>query len=115
MKRGLLQTVRVLPYTSGAVIDRAGFLSAVLGATASTAGTLSATVTHSDTENGTYEAVPDPYIVLGEPAETELEAGGTVNVDIDLVGCKQFVKIMAGGTATATLAVALGDKATMPV
>ncbi len=31
MKRELLQNVKVMPYTSGDVLDRSGFLSAVLG------------------------------------------------------------------------------------
>lgn len=123
MKRELIQNTKVAPYTSGAVIDRLGFLSAIIAAAVGTAGDLTLTFTHSDTEDGTFEAVTDSYIAVDNGATTggvvtvPAEAGDTVNVDIDLVGCKQFIKVdIAGDAATAsTFAYALGDPANAPV
>ena len=58
MKRELIQNVKVQPYTSGAALDRTGFLSGVIGAVIGTAGALTLTITHSD-DNSSYEAVTD--------------------------------------------------------
>lgn len=116
MKRELLQNVRVQPYTSGNAIERTGFLSAVVGAVIGTAGALTLTITHSDDGN-TFEAVKDE-MVFPEKKTTEgayttdtLAKDDIVNIDIDLVGLKDFVKITASGAAAAstTLAIALGD------
>lgn len=137
MKRELLENVKVQPYTSGDAIDREGYLSAVLGvslgaATGTPTGiTVKVTFTECDTEGGSYAPVADKLVVPGkttddtgtvtieaDPAGSELH-----NIDIDLVGCKQFVKATVavectGGTSpscTATCAVALGDKLVQPV
>lgn len=137
MKRELLENVKVQPYTSGDAIDREGYLSAVLGvslgaATGTPTGiTVKVTFTECDTEGGSYAPVADKLVVPGkttddtgavtieaDPAGSELH-----NIDIDLVGCKQFVKAnvaveCTGGTSpscTATCAVALGDKLVQPV
>ena len=137
MKRELLENVKVQPYTSGDAIDREGYLSAVLGvslgaATGTPAGiTVKVTFTECDTESGSYTPVADKLIVPGkttddtgavtieaDPAGSELH-----NIDIDLVGCKQFIKATVavectGGTTsscTATCAIALGDKNVQPV
>lgn len=113
MKKKLIASCRVRPYTSGAAIDRQNFGSAVLGlkvaaATGSpTAATLKLALTESDTSSGTFAAVSDKQAQIG----------------IDLTGCKRFVKItgtvsFTGGTtpaATATYALALGDPAQEPV
>lgn len=118
MKRELINNTKVIPYTSGAVVDRGGFLSAILAANVSAAGTLTVAVTHSDTATGTFVPVPDEFITLGENAvDVPVAAGDIANFDIDLVGCKQFVKITvtAGGSAAATYAVALGDPQVAPV
>ena len=48
MKRELIQNVKVQPYTSGAALDRTGFLSGVIGAVIGTAGSLTLSITHSD-------------------------------------------------------------------
>lgn len=138
MKRELLENVKVQPYTSGDAIDREGYLSAVLGvslgaATGTPAGiTVKVTFTECDTKGGSYTPVADKLVVPGkttddtgavtieaDPAGSELH-----NIDIDLVGCKQFIKATVavectGGTSpscTATCcAIALGDKNVQPV
>lgn len=136
MKRELLENVKVQPYTSGDAIDREGYLSAVLGvslgaATDTDLGTVKVTFTECDTKSGSYTPVADKLIVPGkttddtgavtieaDPAGSELH-----NIDIDLVGCKQFIKATVavectGGTSpscTATCAIALGDKNVQPV
>ena len=137
MKRELLENVKVQPYTSGDAIDREGYLSAVLGvslgaATGTHTGiTVKVTFTVCDTKGGSYTPVADKLVVPGKttddtgavtieanPAGSELH-----NIDIDLVGCKQFIKATVavectGGTSpscTATCAIALGDKNVQPV
>ena len=137
MKRELLENVKVQPYTSGDAIDREGYLSAVLGVSlgaatgAPTGITVKVTFTECDTEGGSYTPVADKLVVPGkttddtgavtieaDPAGSELH-----NIDIALVGCKQFIKATVavectGGTSlscTATCAIALGDKNVQPV
>ena len=115
MKRALLENVRVMPYASNTVIDRAGFLSAVFGAKAAETGTVSLVITHCDTEDGTFVTVEDAYISVGNPVTNlPIEEGGILNVDIDLIACKRYVKVSTSG-AEATYAVALGDAETQPV
>lgn len=118
MKRALIETVKVYPYTSGAVIDREGFLSAILGASVTAAGTLSVEVTHSDTSDGSFAVVDDAFVGVGKAlAEVDVAADSIINFDLDLLGCKRYVKltITAGGSAAATYAIALGDKNEQPV
>lgn len=137
MKRELLENVKVQPYTSGDAIDREGYLSAVLGvslgaATGTPTGiTVKVTFTECDTKNGSYTPVADKLVVPGKttddtgavtieanPAGSELH-----NIDIDLVGCKQFIKATvavectdgSSPSCTATCAIALGDKNVQPV
>lgn len=122
MKRELLQNVKVQPITADTVIDRAGFLSGIVGAVIGTAGELTLTITHSD-DGTTFDAVTDKLVFPEKQTD-----GGTftietvakddvVNIDIDFVGLKKFVKIAASGTAatSTTLAIALGDKNVQPV
>lgn len=119
MKRELIQNVKAIPYTSGEAIDRAGFLSAVCAVKAAAAGNMKVAVTHADTSTGTFEAVPDACLFVGGGAEAaDLKAGDIANFDIDLVGCKQFVKLTVSGDAAgegASCAVVLGDPAQAPV
>ena len=136
MKKKLIASCRVRPYTSGAAIDRQNFGSAVLGlnvaaATGSpTAATLKLALTESDTSSGTFAAVSDKQALIGglldaDGAVTMASpgAGGEAQLGIDLTGCKRFAKSMGtvsftGGTtpaATATYALALGDPAQEPV
>ena len=120
MKRELIQNVKVQPYTSGAALDRTGFLSGVIGAVIGTAGALTLTITHSD-DNSSYEAVTDKLVFPEKQTEggtfTTEELGDVVNIDIDLLGLKNYVKITASGAAatSTTLAVVLGDKHVQPV
>lgn len=137
MKRALIQNVKVTPYTSEDVINREGFLSAVLGVLVGTpTGTptgmaVKLTVTESDEEAGSYTPAADKLIPIdkaldGDGAisiDTDAAGGALVNIDLDLVGCKQFVKIKyeitcTGGSTpscTATAALALGDASEVPV
>lgn len=122
MKRELLQNVKVQPLTSGSAIDRTGFLSGIIGAVIGTAGALTLTITHSDDGN-TFEDVTDKMVfpekqTAGGAFTTEvLTQGDVVNIDIDFVGLKNFVKITASGTAATStaLALAMGDKHVQPV
>lgn len=140
MKRELIENVKVQPYTSAAVIDRAGFLSGILAVNIAaptgspTAAKLTVKFTECDTSNGSFAVVNDKHVVVDEAlnasGEVEYEVdetattGGLVsNIDLDLVGCKQYVKItctvsFTGGTnpaASASYALALGDPAVAPV
>jgi len=118
MKRELFQNIIVQPYTSGDAAPRAGFLSAVIGAKVSAAGPLTVTVTHSD-DGTTFEAVKDELVFPEKKTEggvltTEaFEKDDIVNIDIDLVGLKDYIKVEVTG-ATA-LALALGDSRVQPV
>ena len=113
MKRELIQNVKAIPYTSGEAIDRAGAVKAASD------GAMKVAVTHADTADGTFEAVPDACLFVGGGAEAaNLKAGDIANFDIDLVGCKQFVKLTVSGDAAgegASCAVVLGDPAQAPV
>lgn len=123
MKRELMQNVKVAPYTSGAAIDRQNFLSGIVAVKVATAGALTLTVTHCDTEGGAYEAVKDSFIAPTEGAVTNgavaltVKVGDKVNLDLDLVGCKRYIKVTASGAAAAdaTYATALGDAQNTPV
>ena len=70
MKRAILKTVKVAPYTSGDAIDREGFLSGVIGVKVGTptgsptALAVKAVFTHSDASDGTFTACGDKLIVL---------------------------------------------------
>lgn len=122
MKRELLQNVKVQPITADTVIDRTGFLSGIVGAVIGTAGELTLTITHSDDDTA-FDAVTDKLVFPEKQTEggtftTETVAkDDVVNIDIDFVGLKKFVKIAASGTAatSTTLAIALGDKNVQPV
>ena len=65
------------------------------------------------------EAVPDVCLFVGGGAEAkDLKAGDIANFDIDLVGCKKFVKLTVSGDAAgegASCSVVLGDPAQAPV
>lgn len=137
MKRELLENVKVQPYTSGDAIDREGYLSAVLGVSLGAANgtptgiTVKVTFTECDTEGGSYTPVADKLVVPGKTTddtgavtiEADHKGSELHNIDIDLVGCKQFIKATVavectGGTSpscTATCAIALGDKNVQPV
>ena len=132
MKKKLIDSCRVRPYTSGAAIDRQNFGSAVLGlkVAAATGSPLKLVLTESDASSGTFAAVSDKQALIGGLLDADGAvtmdipvAGGEAQIGIDLTGCKRFVKItgtvsFTGGTtpaATATYALALGDPAQEPV
>lgn len=122
MKRELLQNVKVQPLTADTAIDRTGFLSGIVGAVIGTAGELTLTITHSD-DGETFVAVTDKLVFPEKQTEggtfttEEVKKDDVVNIDVDLVGLKNFVKIaVSGAAATDTkLAIALGDKNVQPV
>lgn len=122
MKRELIQNTKVQPYTSGDAIERTGFISGVIGAVIGTAGALTVTVAHSD-DGTTFDDVTDVLVFPEKQTEggvfttDALATGDIVNIDVDLVGLKNFVKFTASGAAASgtTLAVALGDKNVQPV
>lgn len=123
MKRELIQNAKVQPYTSGDTVERTLFLSCIIGAVIGTAGELTLTVTHGDTTDGDFESVKDKKLFIDKQSEdgaitiAELAKDDIVNVDIDLAGLKNYIKITASGTAAAdtALALALGDHNTQPV
>ena len=116
MKKELLQNVKVLPYKSGDTIDRAGFLSAVIAVAAKADGNVKVAVTHSNAADGTFEAVSDEKLFVGGNGEAMgLTAADVADFDVDLVGCKPFIKVTVSGAAAGDCAVVLGDKNTQPV
>ena len=138
MKRALIQSVKVTPYTSEDVINREGFLSGILAVKVGTPTggptgmAVKLTVTESDQDSTGFAADNEKLVCVGNaPLDADgaisipvAAAGGDlVNFDLDLVGLKQYVKVKVevtctGGTSpacTATAALALGDAAEVPV
>lgn len=138
MKRELLQNVKVQTYTSENVIERKGFLSGILGVEvgtptgAPTGLAIKLTLTESDTPTGTFTAIADKNVILDKTLDpdngsvtVDVAAAGSelVNFDMDLVGCKNYIKIKVeivctGGTSpacTAASTLVLGDCAEQPV
>lgn len=134
MKRALLENQKVI--LNPGIIDREGFLSAVFAWKVSgevpEGTTASVMVTHSDTEDGEFEPVTDAEVYPRYRADDKkpgLLSGIAVsgdedaNVDIDLLGCRRFVKIAVSfldkdnGNAEVThvSAVVLGDSVKVPV
>lgn len=138
MKRALIQSVKVTPYTSEDDINREGFLSGILAVkvgspTGSPTGlAVKLTITESDQSGSGYAPVKDKLVCVGNAplddagaisVTTDAAGGELVNFDLDLVGLKQYVKvkveiICSGGTSPeceATAALALGDASEVPV
>lgn len=127
MKRELYNNVKLIPGGTAVAIDRSGFLSAIVAASVTTAADGSVTtaadgqkvafsVTHCDTQNGKFVAVDDDHIGIDGPLrEAAVKTGDMLNVDIDLLGCKQYIKITPTTEATVVYAVVLGDPAQAPV
>ena len=131
MKREPFQNITAIPYTSGDAIDKTGFLSAVIGANIAAGAKMTVKVEHSD-DGETFEPVTDPRVFPeqstkdgeytfenpadagAEDAEGELDTGGVVNVDVDLVGLKNIVKFTVTGN-DGGLVVVLGDNSVQPV
>lgn len=138
MKRALIQSVKVTPYTSEYAINREGFLSGVLAVkVGSPSGTptgmaVKLTITESDQEKAGFAPVKDKLVCVGNAplddagviSVTTAAAGGElVNFDLDLVGLKQYIRVKveitcSGGSdpsCEATAALALGDASEVPV
>lgn len=124
MKRNLFQNITAIPYTSGDAIDRSGFLSAVIGANVASDAEVTVKIEHSD-DGESFVPVTDKrvfpekqttggeYTFKNEPVEGAEDVGGLVNIDVDLVGLKSFVKFTVTGSDT--LVVVLGDSISQPV
>ena len=121
MKRALFDTVTVLPFASGNVVDRTGYESAVLAVTVEASQTATIKVETADSTDGRYEPVKDSSIFVDNPVNeagdavivNEAEAPAVANLDIDLIGCKSCVKITANNCTIGALA--LGDATNCPV
>lgn len=122
MKRELFENVYVRPYTSGTAVEKDAFLSAILGIVVGTAGALTITVTHGDTD-AAADTVTDTKVFPGEASKdgvltvSGLAVKDVVNLDVDLLALKKYVKFTVSGAAAAstTLALAMGDAAVQPV
>lgn len=138
MKRALIQSVKVTPYTSEDAINREGFLSGILAVKVGspsgspTGMAVKLTITESDQSGTGYAPVKDKLVCVGNAplddagaisVTTDAAGGELVNFDLDLVGLKQYVKVKveitcSGGTnpeCEATAALALGDASEVPV
>lgn len=119
MKRELIQNVMLIPLSEKDVIDRGGFLSAVISVKPSASGELTVKVTHSDTKEGEFTEIKDTGLFVdGSNTVSQVESGDLVSFDIDLIGCKQFIKVAlegAGKGESAAYAIVLGDAAVNPV
>jgi len=116
MKRNLYGSIKAMPYTSGTAVDRQGYLSAVVSASVSAAGTLA--VTECDTADGSFTAVADERVVMGRNlSNISVVNDELMAVELDLVGCKRYIKVTVtpGGSAAATYALVLGDPTHLPV
>lgn len=122
MKRALFDTVKIVSYdATAAALDRRGYESAVLALSIAAGQTAVVSVTTCDTEGGTFAAVEDKRIFIDNPVNSsgaatianEGDAAVVANLDIDLIGCKRFVKIAV--TEGTPFAVALGDATDYPV
>lgn len=136
MKRALFKTVSLIPGPEGKAINREGFLSAVLAVSVGqitgspTEAVLSVKIEHADQADGEFKAVPDTMLnpeqatKEGGIPDREITGGEELSLDLDLLGCKQFIKItpsitFKGGTSPAVskvaYALALGDSVKNPV
>lgn len=117
MKRELIQNIKPIPWEDDKAIDRAGFLSAVVAVTAKGSGELTMKVKHSDTEAGEYTEITDAAAYVGSNTVKDAVSDDLILFDVDLVGCKQFIKVTLEGAALSEgpAAVVLGDAAYTPV
>ena len=68
MKRALFDTVTVLPFASGNVVDRTGYESTVLAVTVEASQTATIKVETADSTAGPYEPVKDLSLIhISEP------------------------------------------------
>ena len=71
MKRALFDTVTVLPFASGNVVDRTGYESAVLAVTVEASQTATIKVETADSTAGPYESVKDSRIFVDNPVNED--------------------------------------------
>ena len=138
MKRLLLESIKTMPYTLAQPVNRLSALSGVLGIQVTDVdpeAVATVTLSHCGTEDGAYTLVLDERLFLdntmvgrdsaGKVSETSttipVAAGELLNIDIDLIGCMEFVKIQveynaagAPATVSASYALALGDYDRIP-
>ena len=101
MKRALIQSVKVTPYTSEDAINREGFLSGILAVKVGspsgspTGMAVKLTITESDQQSTGYAPVKDKLVCVGNAplddagvisVTTDAAGGELVNFDLDLVG-----------------------------
>lgn len=137
MKRELFDNVKLIVKADNAVINRIGCLSGVLAVSIGaitgnpTASDLSIAITHADTEDGTFKPVMDAMIGMEEHPSKDgilnkiaVKSNDELSINLDLIGCKQFIKItptikFTGGTspaaANASYALVLGDPSNSPL
>ena len=95
MKRNLYGSIKAMPYTSGTAVDRQGYLSAVVSASVSAAGTLAVAVTECDTADGSFTAVADERVVMGRNlSNISVVNDELMAVELDLVGCKRYLSLI---------------------
>jgi len=137
MKRELFDNVKLIGKANDVAIDRAGFLSGVLAVSVGAItgdpdeSALSITITHADSEDGEFVAVTDTMIGLEEHPSSNgvfnkisVDSVDQISVNLDLIGCKRFIKItpaiqFTGGTdptaSTVSYALVLGDPGASPI
>lgn len=119
MKRELIQNVQLIPLGENEAIDCSGYLSAVVAIKPKGSGALTIKVTHADEKTGNYTEVPDTGLfVNGTNKVDNVTESDLVTFDLDLIGCKRFVKITFEGDGkgeSPAAAVVLGDAANTPV
>ncbi|MTK05692.1 MAG: hypothetical protein F8N38_01200 [Hungatella sp.] len=137
MKRELFDNVKLIVKADNTAIDRSGCLSGILAISVGaitgnpTASELSITITHADAEDGTFKPVTDSMIGLEEYPSKDgvlnkiaIKVDDQLAINLDLVGCKQYIKItpsikFTGGTSpaasNASYALVLGDPSVSPV
>ena len=119
MKRGLIQNILPIPQGEAEeAIDRSGFLSAVVAVKPKSSGELTVEVSHADTAEGDFKPVTDPGLYVNGASVADVAEGDLVLFDLDLVGCKPFIKVKLSGAGlgdSAPVTVVLGDAAETPV
>lgn len=131
MKRELFKNIEVTVSPEGKAIDRQGFLSAVLAVSVGEItgkpdkAVLSVKLEHGDSADGAFTEVTDTMLDPerasedGKIPDREVESGSRGELQMDLLGCKQYIKVtpvisFEGGTspaAAAAYALVLGDPA----
>ena len=129
MKRELFKTILVTVSPEGKAIDRQGFFFVVLAVSVGEITgepekcLLSIELEHGDSADGPFTDVKDTMLdperasEKGGIPDREVENGSRGEIQIDLLGCKPYIKVtpsisFEGGTnpaATAAYALVLGD------